>query len=118
MSEPRYQLRYFFDSGSGVCLWSSNAAARERFGYAVEADQLGLSTKLCRQHAHMCAWFDTSVDWDDPAGPSPWTLEEAERFDDASTSMLRDLRQELGSEFAIADERRTADSDAAAWTAT
>jgi hypothetical protein len=35
-----YHLRYFFDPGAGICLWSSNDAARQKFDYPVDARDL------------------------------------------------------------------------------
>ena len=53
---------------------------------------------------HLCAWYDTSIDWDDPAGPSPWSVDEFRRFEEATSSLLSQLRAALGPEFAIVDE--------------
>ncbi len=105
MSEPRFRLRFFFDAGSGICLWSASSAARERFGYAVASGELAISESLRRECDELCAWYDRSLNWDDPSGPSLWTAEEAARFDVAAASLLERLRQELGPDFAIADAR-------------
>lgn len=105
MREPRYLLRYFFDAGSGCCLWSANSHALERFGYAVGPEHLGLTADLSDRYRQLCSWFDTSLDWADPTARSPWSEEDERRFGAAATDMLRDLSQELGSEFFIADER-------------
>ncbi|HEV2461879.1 MAG TPA: hypothetical protein VGS80_26275, partial [Ktedonobacterales bacterium] len=35
-----YRIRFFFDYGSGICLWAGNALTRERFGYPIEAEHL------------------------------------------------------------------------------
>lgn len=34
------RLRFFFDSGSGVCLWAGDAFTEDRYGLAVEAGAL------------------------------------------------------------------------------
>ena len=40
-------VRFFFDAGSGVCLWAQDEATKQRFGYAVQLDDLDLlSTPL------------------------------------------------------------------------
>ena len=106
MTEPTFHLRFFFDAGSGICLWSSNDAARERFGYAVDPAQLPISENLRRVAVHVCAWYDTSLDWGNPGGSSPWSAEEAGRFAQAATSLLAEFRTALGSEFVLADECR------------
>jgi hypothetical protein len=43
---PRYIFRYFFGPGSGICLWSANDEARDRFDYPVQLTDLGLSENL------------------------------------------------------------------------
>ncbi len=100
----RYIFRYFFDSGLGICLWSDNDAARERFNYPVELSDLGLSENLLRRVNHLIAWYDTFRDWSYPPNPSPWPMSEDIRFHEASQKLLSMLRQELGSEFEIRDE--------------
>jgi hypothetical protein len=101
---PRYVLRYFFDPGSGICLWSANGVAREKFDYPVELSTLGLPESVLQQAADVMAWHDTSMDWSNPANPSPWSEEERARFHSASQTLLSTLRQQLGSEFEIRDE--------------
>ncbi len=101
---PRYVFRYFFDPGSGICLWSGNDAARAQFDYPVELSDLGLSDDLLRQAVDLLAWYDTSIDWNYPPNPSPWSESEVIRFRDESQNLLAMLRQELGPEFEIRDE--------------
>jgi ribosomal protein S18 acetylase RimI-like enzyme len=103
-SDATYHLRYFFDAGSGVCLWSANDAARTRWGYPVACDRLSLTTNTRHWAAYVLAWYDTSFDWNDPGGPSPWTLDEAARFDAAAQRLLGLLRAELGPDVTISDE--------------
>lgn len=99
-----YIFRYFFDAGSGICLWSDNDEAREKFDYPVELSDLGLSENLLRQAIYLIAWYDTSLDWSNPSNPSPWPENESIRFRSASQNLLSMLRQELGSAFEIRDE--------------
>ena len=40
------RLRFFLDAGSGVCLWAWDAPAKQRFGYAVELDDVPLPRDL------------------------------------------------------------------------
>jgi hypothetical protein len=101
---PRYELRYFFDPGSGICLWSANDEAREKFGYPIELDSLGLTETLRRRALHLIRWFDTSIDWSSPGEPSPWSREERARFAKAAVDLLSELRKTLGHEFEIRDE--------------
>jgi hypothetical protein len=41
-------LRFFFDAGSGVCLWAYDAEAKARFGYPVEAEMLDIPQSCAR----------------------------------------------------------------------
>jgi hypothetical protein len=102
-----YRLRYFFDPGGGICLWSANDAARERFGYPVKARSLPLTENTWRRVAYLCAWYDTSIDWRYPPDPSPWEGSERKRFNNEAQNLLARLRKELGPEFEIADESGT-----------
>lgn len=101
---PRYVLRYFFDPGSGICLWSANEAAREKFDYPVQLRDLGLPENLLRKALYVMAWYDTSLDWSYPSNPSPWSESERALFSETSQDLLSVLRQHLGSEFEIRDE--------------
>ena len=42
------KLRLAFDPGSGICLWSTNEAARARYGYPVDHSQLPLTENTRR----------------------------------------------------------------------
>ena len=98
-----YRLRYFFDPGSGICLWSENEAARGRFGYPVELGDLELTSALKKRAEELMARFDKSTDWADPSGPSPWSDVERARFQADAASLLRSLQQCLGASFEIRD---------------
>jgi hypothetical protein len=99
----RYVLRYFFDPGSGICLWSANDEARKRFDYPVQLTELGLSENLLRQAIYVMAWHDTSLDWSNPPNSS-WPDSERIRFQQASKNLLAMLREALGPKFEIRDE--------------
>jgi hypothetical protein len=102
-----YLFRYFFDAGSGVCLWSANDATREKFGYPVQLQDLQLPENLFREALHIMAWYDMSLDWSYPPNPSPWSEQERARFNEASQHLLLKLRQHLGPVFDIRDESGT-----------
>jgi hypothetical protein len=100
------RLRFFLDAGTGTCLWSGNDAARERYGYAIAVRDLPISGELRHMLDALCMRYDTSVDWDNPGGPSPWTTEESERFAVAVRSALERLRAALGEDHLVIDEWR------------
>jgi len=98
-------LRYFFDAGSGVCLWAGDDAARERFGYAVAHGDLPLSVNAKRWLDYLVAWFDTSLDWENvPSRGAFWTEAEAVRFRAAALVGLEMVRRELGDGFLVRGE--------------
>lgn len=90
-----FRLRFFFDAGSGVCLWSADVATRAQYDVAVMTEQLPLRAATRQEVARLLAWYDTSLDWDNPAGPTPWSPEECTRFNAAVRSLLARLRREL-----------------------
>jgi hypothetical protein len=103
-----FRFRLFFDTGSGTCLWSDNATARERFGYPVDLGKLPISQTLRRRGAFLIAWHDTFTDWDNLPAPSRWWPREASAFRAAVQEYLALLREHLGPDFLIVDESGTA----------
>lgn len=97
---PRYRIRLMFEWGGG-CLWCGNDAARDRFDVGDIEDRLPLSAENRERLAELSAWHDTALDWDDPAGPSPWTPDDDVRFDAAASEVLERIRAELGPEFQV-----------------
>ena len=96
-----YELRYFFDTGSGICLWPANDAARERFGYAIELDTLGLPESVVAHGEALLIRFDTWMDSDN-APANLWSEAEHRQFDHDAQAFLHILRSRLGTDFAIA----------------
>jgi hypothetical protein len=102
-------IRYFFDAGSGVCLWAGDDATKERHGYDIDADDLPLSTNTQRWLQYLIAWYDTSLNWDDPGGASPWSDDEQARFRLAAQEGITRLQHELASAgYEVCDESCTA----------
>jgi hypothetical protein len=106
----QYSFRFSFDPGSGICLWAANDAARVKWGYPVSISELSLPENVCRLAHHIVAWYDTSIDWDCPSAPSPWTDVERARFNEEAQGLLTALRRQLGHNFDIRDESATADA--------
>jgi hypothetical protein len=101
-----YELRYFFDYGSGTCLWSSNEAANIRFGYPVELDDLDVPPAAKDLAFDLLRRFDISLNWDDPASPPIWSDQDRDRFTSDSKRLLTQLSEHLGQDFRIKDERK------------
>jgi hypothetical protein len=97
---PRYHIRLMFEWGGG-CLWCRNDAAFAAFGIGHIEDLLPLSAETRRRLEELSEWHDTSLDWDDPAGPGPWPPDEYERFEAAAGDILDCIRRELGPDFQV-----------------
>ncbi len=101
-----YKLRYFFDFGSGICLWAANDAAKDHFGYPVDSSKLSITSTLIHRIGFVLAWYDTFLDWDNPPSETLWRANERKPFNLAAQELLYLLREELGVEFEIMDESR------------
>lgn len=108
MEQDEYRLRFFFDAGSGTCLWAGNDAARERFGYWIDPDELPLSGECRERLQAIVARYDESIDWDYPPDSPVWSEEDEARFGREARELVEELRGELGSEFEIVDEMKLA----------
>ena len=93
---PRHHFHFYFDPGAGTCLWSADEETRATFDYAVDLAALPLAPETRAAAELLVARFDTSIDWDNPGGPSPWSEEEAWEFSLAAAALLDRLRAELG----------------------
>lgn len=101
------RLRFFLDAGAGVCLWAQDDAARKRFGYAVELDELPLPRDLVADLMHLMADYDATIDWDNPANagldgsPTAFGYEADAPFRERIVALLPRLRAALGNTFEI-----------------
>ncbi|MBZ9713386.1 hypothetical protein [Deinococcus multiflagellatus] len=103
-----YRLRFFFDTGSGICLWAGDPATEARYGLAVDPQTLPLPPELVAEAERLIALWDTGIDWNDPGGSSPWTAEDTRRFQAQAEALLDRLRVALGPGFMVVDERQRA----------
>lgn len=108
VSEPTYELRYFFEWGGG-CLWPGDDAARRDFDLGpydlLDPCPLPLSLAILVRCRELAEWHDTSLNWDYPPDPGPWRQPECNRFNAAAAELLADIRRELGPAFRVADCR-------------
>lgn len=101
-ARPMYRLRFFFDTGSGICLWSGNEAARQRYGYPIEPQALPLPEATIHEMEQVTAWYDQRMDWDQAPQPNPSWDEAA--FAAAARQLLDKMRRELGPDYEVIDE--------------
>jgi len=102
------RLRFFFDAGSGVCLWAQDEEAKRRFGYPVDLDALDLPRDLYADLARLIADYDATIDWNNPgatpdidAGPTSFGYEPDAPFQDRVRRLLPRLRIALGPRFTV-----------------
>lgn len=96
-----YEFSFFFDWGSGTCLWSTNDKAVEKYDYPVDINQLPISASLKEQLMLMTDTHDEALDWDNPAGELLWDNEQMEQFISDAVELYHQLCQELGHEYKI-----------------
>jgi hypothetical protein len=99
----KYRIRLDLDTGSGTLFWADNEAAIERWGYAIDPDDLPLTQNSAKRARYLAAWWDTCIDWSHPGGASPWSPEEKARFFSALVAFLPVVRRELGDEVEVLD---------------
>lgn len=96
-------FRFFFDPGSGTCLWSANADARAQYGYAVDHHALPIGALMKAALDDLIARYDTWLDWNNPGSGGLWSDEDRNAFNFAARECLHRLRNELPN-CTIADE--------------
>ena len=90
-------IKFMFDYCALSCLWTVNCEAHERFGIGlISPEQFSLSDDLKATIKEMCSEYNTCLDWSDPAGESPWTLEQIRSFRTRSTILYNRLLDEIG----------------------
>ncbi len=95
-----YTMRFWFEHGGG-CLWSTNNAARETYGYAVKYSSLPIDNELKTALASLEATYHTYLDWDDPAAGCQWTDEEKATFLCAANAAYHCLCAQLGEVYQV-----------------
>jgi hypothetical protein len=104
LTHPEFQFRFFFDPGSGSCLWAGDNRTRQALGYAVDLGLLKISAGLRQRVEELAVLYDESIDWSDPGGGLRWTAHECARFNQVAEGVLASLREELSGFGVIEDE--------------
>ena len=60
----------------------------------VDARDLPRPENTQRRLVYLAAWYDTSIDWNDPPDPSPWDEAERQRFNTEAQEWLATLREQ------------------------
>ena len=97
----KYELRLMFEWGGSDedIVWGMNEAAKEKFGgYDIKLDNLPISVGLKEELIRLHEWHDSSLNWEYPPDPSPWSAEEKAKFLEESVKAYTRLCDELGPE--------------------
>ncbi|MFI1562682.1 hypothetical protein ACH4ZX_06335 [Streptomyces sp. NPDC020490] len=95
-------LRFFFEAGVDTPLWPEDMDSP--YGYPCELDRLPIGAALREELAALSEWYQSSIDWEYPPGPSPWSDEELRVFRQRAHAALDALRRELGEGWTVRDE--------------
>ncbi|GAA0541004.1 hypothetical protein GCM10010390_48700 [Streptomyces mordarskii] len=58
-----------------------------------------------RSWARLCEWYQPSIEWEYPSGPSPWTEEQWALFRQQADAALEALHRELSDGWIVEDRR-------------
>lgn len=95
-------MKFMFDWGSGVCLWSTNQAAKDLFGnYPIFTSKLAVSDSTKKRLEHLIDRHDEALNFDEPNGDLLWNDEQIAEFLDAAKRCYYQLCKELGSDYEI-----------------
>jgi len=99
----KYRIRFFFGYGDS-CLWSGNNKTREKYNYPIYLEELPISPKLARLLSGLNNEHFTSLDWSDPAAPSPWTERQIQDFMYRASMAYECIKSELEEDFEVVNE--------------
>lgn len=114
MNVPTYRLRFFFDYGCNGCLWSDNEAAYKKYDVGIlDAEIYDLNGKLRKEAKiklpdsirvrviEMDKLYSESLDWENPTGPSLWSIEQWNRFYQMTKELHNEISNFLGEDFEL-----------------
>ena len=97
-----YKLKFMFDWGSGICLWSNNEESMNKFGdYPIDTRALPISEKLKTELEHLIDWHDEALNWDDPSSDLLWDDSQIQNFLTEAKKAYRNLCNEMGEDYEI-----------------
>jgi hypothetical protein len=111
---PTYRLRFFFDYGSGGCLWSDNEASYQKFdvgpldaeiydlnGKISQAAKIKLPELTKQKVLKLDKLYCESLNWEDPAGDSMWDKLQWDNFHLQTRELHKEISIILGDDFEI-----------------
>lgn len=100
----KYNIKFMFEySEIYTCVWSINQEAANHFGgaYPISLDKLPITDDLRSKIVALCEEFQTSLNWDSPQAPSPWTEEHRKDFKKRATEAYSQTVKELGDQYEV-----------------
>lgn len=97
-----HYLRFFFEAGVDTPLWPEDMASP--YGYPCRLERLPISAVTRAELARLSERYQSSINWDYPPDPSPWSDEELQLFKQQAHAALSALRRELGAGWVVRDE--------------
>ncbi len=98
-----YRIRFWFEHG-GICLWGMNEATKEKYGYAIENNELPLSETLIEVLNDLEIQYSKSLNWESPLDMAPWTKADREKFREGTNVAYSLLVEALGSDFEVIND--------------
>lgn len=98
----KYKIKFFFEWGTDLCLWSGNSAAIERYGICeIPYERIGISDELRLSLAKMGEEYQGALNWEYPPDPSPWTQAQKDDFMLRAQEVFKRLTEELGEDHEV-----------------
>jgi hypothetical protein len=94
-------LRYFFEYGVDTALWPDHVDSP--LGFPCDSGRLPVSDSTKAEIDRLAKHYQTSLDWDDPGGESPWTRQQCASFNAEARQLLVRLRVELPPGWTVED---------------
>ncbi|MFD5076120.1 hypothetical protein [Streptomyces sp. NPDC058371] len=97
-----HYLRFFFEAGVVTPLWPEDMDSP--YGYPIDLERLPITRATRAELARLSERYQSSIDWEYPPDPSPWSDEEWQLFKQQAHAALEALRNELGEGWKVQDE--------------
>ena len=96
-----YIINFFFEYGDGGFLWGEDDQTKNKFGIPIDKDLLPLSKEVKCNLLNLEREYQSSINWDSPIEPSPWSDEQWNDFKKRARQAYDDLVKELGDEYKV-----------------
>ena len=98
---PKYKLNYWFEWSCETPFWADDDYTRDELGSPIDLNSLPLPDDLKQKLRELCDWHNSSLDWSDPTGPSPWTVNQKVSFNNKALSLYNEVCEKLGDDYIV-----------------